>query len=262
MAFNGKDFNLFKNGTPFAAATDGTVTINSDMPTFANKEDGGFEAALPGTYELQASGSNLLDTANSGTEYITEIDIGIASVTSLDCEITTTGTFTMNVIQQDCKGNVDSNGRQFRVVSPGTVSGNIQVQARIKLDGSGTDVFAAAQALKKGDLITWRVKLKGGSNYANATGYVETVDVAAPDNDSATFTVTFRSISGGNVLVSPTQTTLLFRRSDPTDTRIDKYFLANGFVTNETFTFTQNEAPTGTFQFQSTGEFLILDESS
>ena len=260
MAFSGKDLTIFENGTPIAAATDSTITINSDAVTFANKDDGNFELALPGTYELQASTSNLLDLANSGTAYITQLNIGETTFQSLDCEMSTTGTFTMNVINQDCKGNVDSNGRQFRVVSPGTISGNLSVQCRLKLDGSGIDMFDAAQSLKEGDAVEWRVR-QGSTDYATANGFIETVDIATPDNDSVTFTVTIRVTDGGNIRVSKTEKTITFRRSDATDTRIQKYFLADGFITNETFTFTQNEAPTGTVQFQSTGEFEILNES-
>lgn len=259
MAFNGKDLTFFKDGTPLAAATDGTVTITNEMVTYANKDDGGFEAALPGTYEMQISASNLLDLERNGTAYITELKFGSGAFTSVECEMSTTGTFTMNVINQDCKGNIDSDGRQFRVVSPGTISGNLSVQGRLKLTGSGLTVFELVEKLKEGEEVEWRVR-NGSSDYATAKGFVETVDISAPDNDSVTFTLTIRAIDGGNVLVSDTLITGTFRRTSG-NVAIDKYFLVDGFITNETFTFTQNEAPTGTVQFQSTGEFQILDES-
>lgn len=259
MAFNGKDLTFFKDGTPFAAATDGTVTITNEMIAYANKDDGGFEAALPGIYEMQISASNLLDLSKSGTQYITELKFGAGAFTSVQCEMSTTGTFTMNVINQDCKGNIDSNGRQFRVVSPGTISGNISVEGRLKLDGSGLTAFEIVEKLKEGEEVEWRVR-NGSTDYATAKGFVETVDISAPDNDSVTFTVTINATNGGNVLVSDTKITGTFRRTTPT-VGINKYFLVDGYITNETFTFTQNEAPTGTIQFQSTGEFDILTES-
>lgn len=64
-----------------------------------------------------------------------------------------------------------------------------------------------------------------------------------------------------NAQLAKTQVTCTFRRSDPANTAIDKYYVFDAYIADATYTFNRNEIAAGNITLQIDGQIEIEDES-
>ena len=122
-------------------------------------------------------------------------DVSGASFAVLDCESSSGVDATCQMNPVVCKSSVDSDGRPFRKLKPGTVQATVNFSGSLATGGTGTDAYELGEDLRKGTELDFRFVDQATTVLFSGSCRVETIDIQAPDNATATFSGSAKIIS-------------------------------------------------------------------
>lgn len=138
-----------------------------------------------------------------------------------------------------------------------------------KFDGKDFTLFLGDDEVYAAEQISINIESDRLEGTSRASGDFESAisgAYSATGNVTSMFTDTTVSgkVTGVGLLqaqLNKTKLTAAWRRSDPTNSAIDQFVVADCYVSQGTYTFNRNEVVPANIQLQFTGEIKVEDES-
>lgn len=141
-----------------------------------------------------SNSNQLLDGLNVRLQLVPK-DVSGAVFAVLDCESSSGVDATCQMNPVSCKSAVDADGRAFRKLQPGTVQATLNFSGSLATGGTGIDVYSLSEDLRKGTEMDFRFIDEATTSLFAGSCRIETTDIQAPDNSTATFSGSAKIIS-------------------------------------------------------------------